>query len=212
MLRMNNPEEKSPNEKSRDGGLPNESVTRLLGEAAGGDARAADELLPLVYEQLRRLAQQRMASENPGHTLQATALVHEAYVRLVGPREVPWQSEAHFYKAASDAIRRILIDHARSKGRKKRGGSGKKMPLNVADLASAENSEQILALDDALCRLEQQDPEAASVVRLRFYAGLSVDQTAKSLDLSPRSVDRRWKFARAWLFRELGDFGDEDSV
>lgn len=181
------------------------AVSRLLDEAAGGDQRAAEELLPLVYAKLRSLAQHRMASENPGHTLQATALVHEAFIRLVGPREVPWQSEAHFYQAAAEAIRRILIDHARSKGRQKRGGDAKKMPLNVADLAAEENSEQILALDEALCRLEEQDAEAASIVRLRFFAGLSVDQTAKSLELSPRTVDRRWKFARAWLFRELGD-------
>ena len=184
---------------------PADSVARLLGQAAEGDAKAADELLPLVYSQLHRLAQHRMKAENPAHTLQATALVHEAYLRLLGPREVPWQNEAHFYQAAAEAIRRILIDHARSKGRKKRGGSSKKMPLNVADLAASENSEQILALDEALCRLEVQDPEAASIVRLRFFAGLSIDQTAQSLNISPRTVDRRWKFARAWLYSELAD-------
>ena len=140
-----------------------DDVTQLLSEAVAGDKVAADRLLPLVYSQLRRLAELRMVSENPGHTLQATALVHEAYVKLIGPRQLPWQNEAHFYKAASEAIRRILIDHARAKGTAKRGGSAKKMPLNVADLAATENSEQILALDEALSRLERQDPVTAEV-------------------------------------------------
>ena len=189
--------------ESQEDSTANETVNRLLGKAASGDAKAANDLLPLVYDQLRRLAEHRMLQENTGHTLQATALVHEAYMRLVGPRDVPWKNEAHFYQAAAEAIRRILVDHARAKGRQKRGGDGKKIPLNVADLAATENSDQILALDEALCRLERQEPEAATIVRLRFYAGLSIDQTAKTLELSPRTVDRRWKFARAWLYREL---------
>ncbi|MEM8946072.1 MAG: ECF-type sigma factor [Planctomycetota bacterium] len=180
-------------------------VTILLGQAAGGNEQAANDLMPRVYRQLRVIADQRMASENVGHTLQATALVNEVFLRLFGKRELSWQNRAHFYATAAEAMRRVLIDHAKAKGRKKRGGSGRKMPLNVADLASEENPDQILALDAALCRLEEQNPEAAGVVRLRFYAGLSVDQTAEALEMSPRTVDRRWKFARAWLFDQLRD-------
>ncbi len=178
-------------------------VTALLSQATDGDEQAADELLPMVYRQLRAIANNRMASENPGHTLQATALVNEVFLRLFGNRKLAWQNRAHFYATASEAMRRVLLDHAKSKGRKKRGGTGKKMPLNVAELAADGDPEQILALDAALCRLEEQNPEAAGVVRLRFYAGLSVDQTAEALEMSPRTVDRRWKFARAWLFDQL---------
>jgi RNA polymerase sigma factor (TIGR02999 family) len=178
-------------------------ITGLLGEAAAGEVSATEKLLPLVYGQLRAIAQQRMSMESPGHTLQATALVHEAYLRLVGPREVPWKNQGHFYAAAAEAMRRILIDHAKSRKRQKRGGAQRREVLNVVDLAASENSEEILALDEAFCRLEQQEPEAADVVRLRFFAGLSVDDTANALELSPRTVDRRWKFARAWLYREL---------
>lgn len=189
-------------------------ITRLLGQASAGDQQAANELLPLVYQQLRGVAQVRMSAENPGHTLQATALVHEVFLRLVGNRKLPWQNQAHFYAAAAEAMRRVLLDHAKAKGRKKRGGGGKKMPLNVADLASEQDSDQILALDEAVCRLEEQNPEAALVVRLRFYAGLSVDQTAEAMDMAPRTVDRRWKFARAWLYQALGQASDseQDSV
>ncbi len=185
-------------------------VAQLLSQAAGGNETAISELLPLVYQQLRAIAQQRMASENPGHTLQATALVHEVFLRLVGDRKVPWQNQAHFYTAAAEAMRHVLLDYAKSKGRQKRGGGRAKMPLNVADLANEENSEQIVALDSALCRLEEQNPGAAQVVRLRFYAGLSVDQTAEALNMSPRTVDRRWKFARAWLYRELDERTPDD--
>ena len=182
-------------------------VTHVLRQVSGGDQAAAGDLMPLVYNQLRALAQQRMMQERPGHTLQATALVHEAFLKLVGPREIPWDGQAHFYAAAAEAMRRILVDHARTGQREKRGGKRTRVLLNVLDLADAENSEEILALDEALCRLEQQEPEVGEVVRLRFFAGLSVDQTAESLGVSPRSVDRRWKFARAWLFRELHSDG-----
>ena len=180
-------------------------VTTLLAKATDGDEQAANELLPMIHRQLRAIAERRMAGENPAHTLQATALVNEVFLRLFGKRKLPWQNRAHFYATAAQAMRRVLLDHAKAKGRKKRGGSGKKMPLNVAELATSEDPEQILALDAALCRLEEQNPEAASVVRLRFYAGLSIDETAAALDMSPRTVDRRWKFARAWLFEQLSD-------
>lgn len=178
-------------------------ITELLGQVSGGDKAAADQLLPRVYAQLRAVAQQRMAGERKDHTLQATALVHEAYLKLVGTRKIPWANQAHFYAAAAEAMRRILLDHAKSKGRKKRGGERNRVPLGVIDLADVGNSEEIVALDEAIYRLEQQEPEAAKVVRLRFYAGLSVDDAAAALELSPRTVDRRWQLARAWLFREL---------
>lgn len=178
-------------------------VTSLLSQVVVGDNEAADRLLSLVYEQLHAIAVRRMASENPGHTLQATALVHEVFLRVVGDRKCPWRNRAHFYATAAEAMRRILLDHAKSRRRQKRGGGRKKLPLNVADLAAEHDFGRILALDSALCRLEQQNPEAAHVVRLRFYAGLSVDQTAEALEISPRTVDRRWKFARAWLYKAL---------
>lgn len=161
------------------------------------------ELVELVYAQLRAIAQQRMTEEGAGHTLQATALVHEAYLRVSHGRRLPFQNQAHFFAVAAEAMRRILIDHARAKGAVKRGGGAAKAPLSVLDLAVEQNSAQILALDDALRRLEQAEPEVAGVVRMRFFAGLSVDETAEALALSPRQVDRHWAYARAWLLREV---------
>jgi RNA polymerase sigma factor (TIGR02999 family) len=184
-----------------------DEVTRILDAIDNGDSNASQELLPLVYDQLRRIAQQRMAEERVGHTLQATALVHEAYLRLVGDRQVPWQSRAHYFVAAAEAMRRILIEHARGRARKKRGGEGgtplKRVPLNVLDLATEGDPEEILMLDDGICRLEEEDPEAGRIVRLRFFAGLSVDETAAALGISPSSVDREWAYARARLQRLL---------
>ena len=183
------------------------AITRILHQAdeGAGGGGAADELLPLVYEQLRRIAQQRMAGERRDHTLEATALVHEAYLRLVGGEELAWGSRAHFYVAAADAMRRILIEHARKRGRIKRGGGRGRVPISVADLAGENNLEEIVAVDDALRRLEEEDREAADVVRLRFFAGLSVDETAPVLKRSPRTVARDWAYARAWLHRALKD-------
>lgn len=187
-------------------------VTRVMQAAGGGDRAAADQLLPLVYDQLRAIAQQRMSGErNAGrnHTLQATALVHEAYVRLVGDARdaLKWDSRAHFFVAAAEAMRRILIDHARMKLAEKRGGADhKRLDLaiaDVADLASQKNPEEILALDQAFLRLGEQEPRVAQVVRLRFYAGLSVDDAAAALGVSPRTVELDWSYARAWLYRAL---------
>ena len=161
------------------------------------------ELVGEVYDQLRAIARQRMAGERSDHTLQATALVHEAFCRISQNRRVPFQNPGHFYVAAAEAMRRVLLDHAKSKGRQKRGGDRKRVPINVVDLADCGDAEDIMALDDAITRLEESEPEAAAVVRLRFLAGLSVDETAEALGVSARTVDRRWKFARAWLFREL---------
>lgn len=177
-------------------------ATRWLLAAANGDKDAADRLLPLVYDQLRKAAQRDLAGERANHTLSATALVHEAYLKLVGPRDVSWESRGHFYAAAAEAMRRILLDHARA--RERRGGDPR--PLNeMADVAalSAADSEQIVAVDEAFQRLEGEDPEAAAVVRLRFYAGLGVDETAQALGLSPRTVARLWTYARAVLYRDL---------
>lgn len=180
-------------------------ATHLLRAAAEGNEQASQDLLPIVYRQLRALAAERMRQERPDHTLQPTALVHEAFLKLVGPRSTPWAGEAHFFAAAAEAMRQILIDHAKAKGRQKRGGKRAREAVNLADVAAIENSDEILALDDALCRLEQQEPEVGQVVRLRFFAGLSIDQIAAMLQIAPRTVDRRWQFARAWLFRELAD-------
>ena len=182
-----------------------DAVTPSLEGNNGGSDLSLKDLLPKVYGQLRALAQQRMAMENPGHSLQATALVHEVYLKLFGPRKLPWQGQAHFYAAAADAMRQILLDHAKAKNRKKRGGGAERRPLNFAALATSENSEQILALDDALCRLENEHPEIAEVVRLRFFAGLTVEETGNALELSPRTIDRRWQFGRAWLYREISE-------
>lgn len=178
-------------------------VMRILENIESGDARAADDLLPLVYEQLRRIAQQHMAQERGDHTLQATALVHEAYLRLVGPRRIPWKNKAHFYAAAAEAMRRILLDHAKARGRKKRGGGRRRIPLSVADVAESWNLEETLSLDDALRRLVDRDPGIGEVVRLRFFAGLSIEETAEALEVSKATVKRRWEFGRTWLYREL---------
>jgi len=157
----------------------------------------------MVYDELRKLAAARMAGERQSHTLQATALVHEAYLRLVGDRDVKWANRAHFFAAAAEAMRRILIEHARAKQGPRRGGDRQQLPIDVLDLAIADNADQILALEDAISRLEKEDTNAARVVRLRFYAGLSVEDTAASLGTSPSTVKREWSFARAFLFRIL---------
>ncbi|MBS0198661.1 MAG: sigma-70 family RNA polymerase sigma factor [Planctomycetes bacterium] len=162
----------------------------------------SDPLLPLVYDQLRAIAQQRMSEENVGHTLQATALVHEAYLRIGQGRRQPFRNRAHFFATAAEAMRRILIDHARAKGAVKRRPPGSDL-LSVIDLAEHPDSDEILALDRALERLETVEPEVAAVVRLRFFAGLSGEDCAGSLGISPRQVDRLWAYARAWLAREL---------
>jgi RNA polymerase sigma factor (TIGR02999 family) len=165
----------------------------------------ADSLLPLVYDQLRAIARQRMAGERRDHTLQATALVHEAYLRLSARPDVPVEDAANFYAAAAEAMRRILIEHARAAGRDKRGGSRRRVgfPIHVVDLAADVDPEEILTLEDAIRRLEEDDPDVAKVVHLRFFAGLSVDETAAALGVSASSVDRDWAYARAWLRRAI---------
>ena len=191
-----------PHSGGREGdGRP--EATRLMDAAAGGDRGAADKLLPLVYEQLRRAAQVQLASERRDHTLSATALVHEAFIRLAGPREIPWQSRAHFYAAAAESMRRILVDHARAKAAGKRGGpEARRAAVKLAALPdpnSETESAGFLILDEAISRLEVVDREAATVVRLRYFAGLSIEQTAEALGVSAPTVKRSWAFARGWL-------------
>jgi RNA polymerase sigma factor (TIGR02999 family) len=181
-------------------------VTRLLDAAADGDRRAAAELLPLVYNELRQLAAARMAREAPGQTLDATALVHEAYLRLIGPADVSrWDNRGHFFAAAAEAMRRILVEAARRKRRDKRGGHLNRQPIDPADLAAPESSEHLLALDEALDKLAATDPQAAELVKLRYFAGLTVPQAAAALGVSPRTADAWWAYARAWLLAELRD-------
>jgi len=181
-----------------------------MNAAASGDRDAANRLLPLVYDQLRQAAQIGLAQERAGHTLSATALVHEAYLKLVGPREVPWAGRAHFYTAAAEAMRRVLLDYAKARGRAKRGGHEGVAPrrvqfASVAELAVSGESEQIVSFDAALRRLESESADAARVVQLRFFAGLNVEQTALALGLSDRTVNRLWTFARAWLHRAISE-------
>lgn len=183
-----------------------DKLTRLMSEASEGPCKAGEELFLRVYDELRSMAAHRMAAERQDHTLDATALVHEAYLRMMGNTEVQWANRAHFFYAAAEAMRRILVEHARAKNRLKRGG-GRRRDLNglegVADLVARSDPEEIMAVDEAVRRLELENPEAAKVVRLRFFAGLSPEETAHAADLSPRTVYRLWAYARAWLFREL---------
>jgi len=182
---------------------PDPKTLDLLTDAHLSDAARLERLLPLVYDQLRGLAQRALRGENPGHTLQATALVHEACLRLLGPRTLPWQNRAHFFTAAAEAMRRILVDHARKKAAEKRGGAAaKRAAVDLAGLpdpASAEQSAGFLVLDEAIARLQEVDAEACQVVRLRYFAGLSIDDTAAALGVSAPTVKRLWAFARGWL-------------
>jgi RNA polymerase sigma factor (TIGR02999 family) len=179
------------------------SLTHLMEQAEQGEPQAAQDMLPLVYRSLKALARQKMAKERPGHTLQATALVHEAFLRLGGDASARWSSRSHFYNAAAEAMRRILIEHARARGRVKRRGARERVSLSSVDLAIEADPTKILALDEAICRLQEVDPSAGQIVRLRYYAGLSIEETAAAMDISPRSVKREWAFARMWLYREL---------
>jgi len=190
-------------------------VTLLLSAIERGDEGATDELLPIVYGELRRLAAKKMAGETASHTLQATALVHEAYLRLVGDAEdVKWENRAHFFGAAAHAMRRILVERARRVGREKRGGGRARVLLDDVDPAApgadgaAAAGVDLVLLDEALLKLEAFDPRLARIVSLRFFAGLSVEETASATDLSPRTVKREWSVARAWLHRAMSDGGE----
>jgi RNA polymerase sigma factor (TIGR02999 family) len=186
-------------------------VTRILSAVGRGDARAAEELLPLVYDELRKLAAQRLAREAPGQTLQATALVHEAYLRLVGAQDPGWSGRGHFFAAAAEAMRRILVNRARDKRRLKRGGRER---VEVEDVAIAEEAGalDILALDEALDGLAREEPACAELVKLRFFAGLTQEESARALGVTRRTADRYWAFARAWLLQALGGAEAEGSA
>jgi RNA polymerase sigma factor (TIGR02999 family) len=180
-------------------------VTRILSAIEQGDPRAAEELLPLVYDELRRLAVQRLAQEDAGQTLQATALVHEVYLRLVDVEKAQeWNSRGHFFAAAAEAMRRILIDNARRKKAAKRGGARRRIPLDDAESVAAGPPEELLALDEALERLSARDELAGKLCKLRYYAGLSVEQAAEAMGISRANAYRHWTFARAWLRCQLG--------
>jgi len=178
-------------------------VTRILSDLNEGDARAADRLLTAVYDELRKLAAHRMRKEPPGQTLQPTALVHEAWLRLVGDENPRFENRAHFFAAAAEAMRRILVENARKKARVKRGGDRKRIDLADADPAAPLDDENLLALDEALEQLAGEGPEQAEIVKLRYFAGLTIEEAALVLGVSRGTADRRFAFARAWLYDEI---------
>jgi len=178
-------------------------VTRILNAIEQGDAGATEELLPLVYEELRLLAARKMSHEPPGQTLQATALVHEAYLRLVEVKDQSWNSRGHFFRAAAEAMRRILVENARKKQRIKRGGEHDRLNLDEAILTTDKQNIDLLALDEALAKLEEVDPEKANLVKLRYFVGLTTSKSAEILNISLPTANRHWSYARSWLFREI---------
>ena len=178
-------------------------VTRILTAIEQGDAKATEKLLPLVYEELRLLAAKKLSHEKPGQTLQATALVHEAYIRLTGDNIQSWQSRGHFFAAAAEAMRRILVDNARRKMSQKHGGGHQRIDLDNVAATIGEKPNELLALDEALTKLTADDATKAELVKLRYFAGLSIDQAAQALGISRATAVRHWSFARAWLFNEI---------
>jgi RNA polymerase sigma-70 factor, ECF subfamily len=180
-----------------------QQVTQLLVAWGGGDRAALEELMPLVYEELRRLAHRCMNRERPGHTLQTSALVDEAYLRLVDQKNVNWQDRAHFFGIAARLMRQVLVDYARRRGYAKRGGDARRVPLDEAVIVSKERAADVVALDDALKNLAEIDPRQSQIVELRFFGGLSIEETAEVLAVSPGTVMRDWTLAKAWLRREI---------
>ena len=178
-------------------------VTQLLIEWSNGDKKALNKLMPLIHEELRRLAHHYMSHERPGHTLQTTALVNEAYLRLVNRKGVHWQNRAHFFAIAATLMRSILVDHARGLAYAKRGGGARKIELDEALIVSRERAAEVVALDDVLKELAHFDPQQGRIVELRFFGGLTIDETAEVLALSPATIKREWSTAKAWLYREL---------
>jgi RNA polymerase sigma factor (TIGR02999 family) len=179
-------------------------ITRVLSAIEGGDPHAAEQLLPLVYDELRKLAAQKLMREKPGQTLEATALVHEAYIRLVDVEKAQhWNSHGHFFAAAAEAMRRILVDQARKKKSRKRGGGLERLPLEEVDISAPQPAVDLLAVNDALEKFERLDKSAADLVKLRYYAGLTLPQAAEALGISSSTADRQWAYARAWLHAEL---------
>jgi RNA polymerase sigma factor (TIGR02999 family) len=186
---------------------PSKDITQLLLSWRNGDQAALAELMPVVYDELKRLALGHLRNERPNHTLQATALVHEVYLQLVDQRQVSWQNRAHFFGAAAELMRRILVDHARARRAAKRGGSAYRVSLSAALDAPAQPALDVVALDEALNRLAALDPLQSRLVELRFFGGLSIEATAEVLGISPATVKRHWQTAKAWLYRELSTKG-----
>lgn len=184
-------------------GPPPGTVTSLLNDLASGDSAAAAKLVPLVYDELRRLAARRLRYERPNHTLQATALVHEAYIKLVGQHDAKWKNRAQFFAVASQAMRRILVDYARAQQRTKRGGRQTRMLLETVSAPSRGASDEILGVDDCLARLEKLDAQQARIVELRYFAGLTFGEVSEVLGVSARTVAREWNAAKAWMYGEL---------
>ena len=180
-----------------------QEVTQLLAAWRGGDPQALDKLMPLVYDELRRIASRYMKREHPGHTLQTTALVNEAYLRMVGQQNVDWQNRAHFYAVAASVMRHLLVDHARANGRVRRGGNPQQVTLDEAAVVSEQKGEELLALDEALTKLNEIDERKVKIVELRYFSGLSAVETADVLGVSEITVKREWLKAKAWLYREL---------
>ena len=189
---------------------PNE-ITRLLLNWSQGDRAALDRLVPLVYDELRRLARHFMRREREGHTLQTTALVNEAYLRLIDQRSVRWQNRAHFFAIAAQLMRRILVDHARSRRYAKRGGDARQVSFDEAAIVSRERSAELVAIDDALTDLAAHDPRKSQIVELRFFGGLNIKETAEVMGISPTTVQREWRSAKAWLYQAIREgTGNED--
>ncbi|HET6973863.1 MAG TPA: sigma-70 family RNA polymerase sigma factor [Pyrinomonadaceae bacterium] len=182
-----------------------QEVTQLLADWGKGDRSALDRLFPLVHSELRRIAQRQMNQERAGHTLQATALVNEAYLKLVGQQASPWQNRAHFFAVCAQVMRHILIDHARAHRRDKRGGGAIQVSLNDVAILAEDQSSTVLALDEALRQLETLDPQKGKIVELRYFGGLSIEETAEVLNISPRTVRREWQRSKVWLYRMISE-------
>lgn len=189
----------------------NEDVTLLLNKLGEGDQNAATQLVPLVYEELHRMAARYLRQERPGHTLQATALVHEAYIRLAGQRDAKWQNRAQFFAVASQLMRHILVDYARAQLRGKRGGKQQKVSLDDSLLVSPDRTDELLAVNESLSRLEKMDPRQGRIVELRYFGGLTVDETAEVLQISSKTVLREWNVAKAWLYGNLKEQYADDA-
>ena len=187
-----------------------EEVTLLLKSWCHGDESALNKIIPLVYDELRRMAHRQMCYEREGHTLQSNALVHEVYLRLIDSKQIPWNNRSHFFSCAAQLMRRILVDHARARCRIKRGGNVQKMSLDPSLAGAPDADINLTMLDDALCSLAEVDGRKAKVVELRFFGGFSVEETAEALGISVRTVMNDWKFARVWLLHELGCMGNEN--
>ena len=194
-----------PHEAPQNGDPLTRRITHLLKEWSDGDQEALEELTPLVYEELRQQAARYLRKERPGHSLQATALIHEAFLRLIDVKDVEWQNRAHFFAIAANLMRRILVDHARKRDAEKRGGDQVRLTLDESLALAQETDVDLLAIDEALDRLAALDPQQARVVELRFFSGLTVEETATALGISAKTVKRDWSVARAWLRREIGD-------